>query len=350
MSHTDHGAPDQINGLSDELGIVDVHAHVMIPSYQDLLVKAGYQIPGYRPAASTPEQRPPSPSAFPATDSDEAILGRLSLMDDAGVARQLLSTVFAPYLKVESEAVAAARHVNEVHARIIRRHPDRFSAFTALPLPHIGAALEEMRRGMDDLGMIGVGLHCFCLDQSTADDHFLPLYEEMNKRHAVVFFHPSINGLCSQFVTEWGLTSSAGAVFEDTAIALHLIVKKIPSRFPNIKFIVPHLGGALPMLLDRLDNQLPLSVPDLPEKPSVTAKRFWYDSVGHGSKAACCCAIEAFGGERILPGSDYPVLLPFEGYSPTFDYIRRMGLEDSLVRKILYDNVLDVFGDRLRAL
>jgi aminocarboxymuconate-semialdehyde decarboxylase len=341
--------PSKTLVASEAGGIVDVHAHMVMPSYTALLAKFGVHPAGYgsAPAAGLPPPPPPptGPPAF--LDTDEALARRIALMDEAGVARQVLSTTTAPYLDEEAHAVEAARFLNDLHADIVRKHPTRFSAFTALPLPHVDASLTELKRGMDELGMIGVGIQCFCLNMSVADDHFIPIYEELDRREAVVFFHPCVNGLCSPFVTDWGLNGTAGPVFEDSTVALHLIIKQIPHRYPKIKFIVPHFGGVLPMLLNRLDNQLGLTIPGLPEKPSITARRFWYDSVGHGSKAACNCAIEAFGDRKIVPGSDYPVLLPFETYRQTFDYIRHLDLSEETVNRILYENARDVFGESI---
>lgn len=82
---------------------------------------------------------------------------------------------------------------------------------------------------------------------------------------------------------------------------------------------------------------------DLPERPSITARRFWYDSVGHGSAAALRCAVEAFGAERILPGSDYPVLLPFESYRETFAHLHHADLPEADVRRIVSDNAIKLF-------
>lgn len=314
--------------------IVDVHAHAVIPHYHRLLAEAGVSIPGYGtggPALVGDEDN--------VTDADDAMVRRLALMDQAGVRRQLLSAIFAPYLADDSAAVGAARRVNDAHAAMVAKHPDRLAAYAALPLPHIDASLRELRRGLDDLGMIGVALQCFCFDESLAAERFDPIYAELNSRKAVVFFHPCVNGLCSPLISQWGLAPTAGAVFEDTTIALHLITRQIPHRFPDIRFIVPHLGGALPMLLSRLDNQLPLSTPGLPEAPSATARRFFYDTVGHGSAAALRCAVDAFGADRIVPGSDYPVLLGFESYRDTFEYLRHAGLSKSVLQNILTTNV-----------
>jgi 6-methylsalicylate decarboxylase len=312
---------------------IDVHAHAVIPGYHQLLVELGVAVPGY--------------------GGDQSGLGDggrdqlIAHMDGAGVSRQLLSAIFAPYFPQEPDAVRAARYVNNAHAELVAEHPDRLAAYAALPLPHIEAALVELEYCLDKLGMVGVELHCACLGESVVAERFDPLYAELDRRGAVVFFHPSVNGLCSPLVTEWGLTATAGVVFEDTAVALHLISRHIPHRYPGITFIVPHLGGALPMLLNRLDNQLALSAPGLPEKPGVTARRFYYDTVAHGSHAALRCAVEAFGYDRLLSGSDYPVLLPFESYADTIGYVRGAGLPEAAVQNILSTNAARVFGSRV---
>lgn len=309
---------------------IDVHAHAVIPHYHKLLSDLGRDVPGYGKGHS----------GLGAVVQDQ----RIALMDEAGVARQFLSAIFAPYLPDERAATGAARCVNDAHAAMAADHSNRLAAYGALPLPHIEAALAEIEYCLDALGMIGIALHCACLGESVVAERFDPVYAELDRRHSVVFFHPSVNGLCSPLVTEWGLSPTAGAVFEDTTVALHLITRRIPHRYPNITFIIPHLGGALPMLLNRLDNQLVLSEPDLPEKPSVTAGRFYYDTVAHGSQAALRCAVEAFGYERLVCGSDYPVLLPFETYADTIGHVRDAGLSGPAVRNILSDNAVRAFG------
>jgi 6-methylsalicylate decarboxylase len=92
------------------------------------------------------------------------------------------------------------------------------------------------------------------------------------------------------------------------------------------------------MQLQRLDNQAPAQYPDLPERPSVTARRFYYDTVGHGSPAALLCAWKAFGADHLVAGSDYPVLLPFETYRQTFQYVREVGLPAEDAERILHEN------------
>src|SRR5262245_46587461 len=317
--------------------IVDIHAHYFPKAYIDLLVKIG--------GRSLPEAAR-ALTARPLRQDDAAgIPARLQQMDEAGVAMQVLSPAASPpYAERETDAVAAARLINDSYAELAQRHPGRFSAVVSLPLPHIDAALREMERGLDQLGMLGVSLTCSCFDRSTAEAEFEPLYAEMNRRGTVLNYHPIQNGICSPMINDYGFTVSVGASLEDTAIALHLIARRVPERYPNITYVIPHVGGILPMLLERLDNQAPRQHPDLPEPPSATARRFYYDTVSHGSRAALLCAWKAFGADHMVAGSDYPVLLPFETYRQTFHYIRECGLPDEDVEQILNHNAQKVLG------
>jgi 6-methylsalicylate decarboxylase len=195
-----------------------------------------------------------------------------------------------------------------------------------------------MERGLDELGMLGVNIHCSVLNRPVVEDAFLPLYEELDRRRTLVLFHPTGNGINSPMVTEFGLNGAVGTSLEDTLVAVHLVAKRIPARFPNITFIVPHLGGPLAMLLQRLDNQFSMAQRELPEPPSQTARRFYYDTVGHGSHAALLCAWKAFGADHLVPGSDFPVLLAYETYARTFAWIREAGLPAEDADRILERN------------
>lgn len=313
--------------------IVDVHAHYHPHAYNEAVSKLyGRTVRGFDP--------------HPDTDDEAHIEARLRLMEEAGVRMQVLSPAAgrAPYGENEADAIAAARLGNDIYAKLVERYPDKFKAFVSLPLPHVEASMTELKRGMDELGMVGVNLHISVLDRSLAEDEFLPIYEEMNRRKGTIFFHPCGNSICSPMIADYGFGAAVGTSLEDTTIALHLIAKQIPAKYPDITFIIPHLGGPIAMLLERLDNQFSMTQRNLPEPPSVTARRFYYDTVGHGSQAALTCACMAYGADHILPGSDYPVLLSFETYRETFSWIEESGLPAEDKERILNRNVPELLG------
>lgn len=311
--------------------LIDVHAHHTPKTYADTMLRVAGQT------------RPPRWAKLPHTDDPVHVETRLRFMDEAGVQLQVLSHgIMAPYVADKAEAVVAARLINDAYAEFVQRNPGRFKAFVSLPLPHIDAALSEMARGLDDLGMAGVAMNCSVMERSIADAEFDPLYAEMNLRGAVLYFHPCASGICSPWINDFGLQGAAGTAMEDSVLVLHLILKQIPVRYPRIRIIISHLGGLIPMLLQRMDHQMPPN--GLCEPPSVTARRLFYDTVGHGSQAALLCAWKAFGAEHLVPGSDWPVLLAHESYRETFDYVRQAGLPQADVDAILERNAPALLG------
>lgn len=319
--------------------VIDIHAHYHPRAYNRAV--SSFAENGGRPNDG-------GMGTHPDTDDEVHLQTRMAQMAEAGVTMQVLSPAArrAPYSHDRAAAIEAARLVNDASAALVQRYPERFKSFVSVPLPHVDAAVEELRRGMDELGMIGLNLHISALGRSVAEDEFLPLYEELDRRRGILFFHPCGDGIQSPMINNYGLSGAVGTSMEDAAIVLHLIAKKIPARFPNITYVVPHLGGPIPMLLERLDNQFSMQANDLPEPPSVTARRFYYDTVGHGSHAALTCAWKAFGADHVLPGSDYPVLLAFETYARTFSWVREVDIPAEDIEQIMERTALAVLEPR----
>lgn len=316
--------------------ICDVHAHYIPKTFSDFMGDR------FTPAVGVPN--PTGIARHPVSDSAADIQGRLELMDAAGVKKQILSPHRQPYLPDEADCVKALHLLNDGFAELAHRYPDRIASYVMLPLPHIDASLREMDRGFSQLGCVGVNMNISCLGRSVAEPEFDPIYAELNRRGAVLFVHPSVTGVCSPVINDWGFRASIGNSVEDAMFVAHMIARQIPYRYPNIRFIVPHLGGPIPMLLNRLDTQGIRDLGGLPELPSVTARKFWYDTVCYGSKAALTCACEAFGADKLVTGSDYPVLQDWEDYRETFAYIGRIGLPDDVANRILHRNAWELFG------
>lgn len=319
--------------------ICDVHAHCTPRNFSEFM--------GDRFASPVHLPVKRGMARHPFSDSPEDIQGRFELMERAGVEKQVLSPNHPPYLPDEREGVRAVQMLNDAYADLAHRYPDRIASYVMLPLPHIDAALKEMERGFDQLGCVGVNMNITCMNRSIAETEFEPIYAEMNRRGAVLFVHPAGSGICSPLIVDYRWRSSVGTSLEDATFVLHMIAKQIPHRYPNIKFIVPHLGGPIPMLLNRLDQQGQSESsghPNLAEAPSVTAKRFYYDTVCYGSKPGFLCALEAFGADHLVTGSDYPVLQDYESYTETFAYISRLGLDPADLDKILNHNAQKLFG------
>jgi aminocarboxymuconate-semialdehyde decarboxylase len=313
---------------------IDVHAHYFSAEYLDLLDASG----GIE-STTSPGRRSLWPS--PSIDLDV----RFAAMDRAGVRLQILSiSGVAPYFANEAAAVAGARMANDQYAELVRANPGRLAAFATLPMPHVDAALEELRRGLDDLGAVGVTLSTSVLGKSLGDPLFAPIFEELNRRRSVLFIHPAGVACHSPDIMSSGLQWPLGAPFEDTLCAIQLIQAGFPTKYPHMRTILPHLGGTLPMLVHRLDELSRRHV-DIELNMYDAVKHFYYDTV-NGFPPSLRLACSAFGTERILFGTDYPFWRE-EAHQLAMTYIHEIGLSEAEKTAIFSGNALGIFGDRL---
>jgi aminocarboxymuconate-semialdehyde decarboxylase len=308
--------------------IIDVHAHLWNDDYLDLVAALG--------RTDTAGQR-----GRGAGDSDMELSARFSLMDSARVDVQVLSaSPQVPYSADREAAITAAVRVNDWYVEVVSRHPDRLRAFACTPMPHVEASLNEIDRALGDLGMAGVTMTTSVLGRPLTEPQFGPIFEELDRRGAVLYLHPVGNGACSSLIGDQ-LTWMVGAPVEDTIAAAQLIVAGFPSRYPDLKVIVSHLGGALPMLMQRMDNQAGWAAPDMPEPPSVAARRLWYDTVGHGHPPALRCAVDSFGADRLVLGTDFPYETG-DIFRRAVDYVRDLPVDGHVL-----DGILGLTADAL---
>ena len=310
---------------------LDVHAHYFSAAYLELLERSGM-----RKDITEPGRRTLMPSR--SADFDE----RFAAMEKAQVAKQILSVSgVVPYNEDEQRAVACARFVNDEYAALAREFPNRFAAFTVLPQPHVDAALRELARGLDELGAVGVTMATSVLGRGLGDPLWDPIYAELDRREAVLFIHPAGLACGSAELVETGLTWPLGAPFEDTMCALELMQAGFTQRFPKIKPILPHLGGTLPFLMQRLDHMAGRFMPGK-GVPSALTRTFWYDTV-NAYVPSLRLAIETYGIDRLVFGTDWP-FWKGEAHQLAADYLLNAGLSAADVAKIDTGNARTIFG------
>jgi hypothetical protein len=182
-------------------------------------------------------------------------------------------------------------------------------------------------------------------NRSVTAKEFEPVYQEIKRRGAVLFFHLMVNGICSPPIRDFRLEGAADTTIEDTVVVMQMIVRQIPHRYPRIKKMNSAASGRPDCEVAQSHGQSGRrDAPGTTGKPSITARRFCYASAGHGSQAALRCVCEAYGPEHLVTGSDYPVLLAYGSYREAFSYIREGGLGDITVEQILHRNARMLFG------
>src|SRR6202049_709373 len=175
----------------------------------------------------------------------------LSYMDDAGT-HLAVGSISTPGVHTGDDAAARdlARRVNEVGAKLIQERPDRFGSFAALPLPDLDGALRELEYALDTLKLDGVVLFSNARGIYLGDKLFRPLFDELERRKAVVFVHPTASP--DPAARSLGLPDSLIDFTADTTRAVaQLHYGNTFARTPNVKYIFSHAGGTIPHLETR---------------------------------------------------------------------------------------------------
>ena len=264
---------------------IDVHTHLVPPFWATDLPEHGSDPSGWGAPEWSPEQL-------------------LSFMDEEGVAVSMLSLT-APGIEgwKGADRINIARRVNDYGAELVSRHRDRFGYFATLALPDVGAGLREIRRCYDELGVDGVCLHSNFDHIYLGDDRFLPVWEELDRRSAVVFVHPTT----PEATVLEGIPGPIQDYPADTTrSALQLVIKGHLSRFEHVKIILSHGGGFLPYAASRF-AELTASLHPERSAESLMAemKRFYFDTALVAPSGLP--SLLAFAQpNHILYGTDYP--------------------------------------------
>ena len=234
----------------------------------------------------------------------------VSDLDQSGVAKALLS-ISSPGLFFGDAAAAdrLARACNEYAATMVAEHPGRFGTFLALPLPDIEASLREVAYGFDTLKADGVGLFTSYGGKLLGDPVFAPLFEELDRRKAVIFVHPTSPACCANLVP--GIADANIEYATDTTRAIvRMIFSGSSRRYPNIRMIWSHAGGTLPFLDFRFIREAALDRYKtlLPDGFLFEARRFYYDTAQAANAAPMSALLKTVPLSHIVFGTDYPYL------------------------------------------
>jgi aminocarboxymuconate-semialdehyde decarboxylase len=200
--------------------------------------------------------------------------------------------------------------VNDAFADVVRTKAGRFSALATLPLNDPAASVKELERACRQLGLRGAMLFSNVNGVGLNDDRFLPLYEAANDLGAVMYIHPT-HPVGVEAMTDFWLMPLVGFLCDTTLAAAKIVFSGIPERFPNIKWALCHMGGAIPYLAERLDrgfHAFSECRANLAQPPTHYLKQFYYDTVNFDKKAIEL-AIAFAGVDHILAGSDYPHMI-----------------------------------------
>jgi predicted TIM-barrel fold metal-dependent hydrolase len=268
---------------------IDVHHHIIPPQYlKEAPPSADFQ----RALQWTPEKA-------------------VADMDRNGVATAMLS-FSAPYLWFAGiePGRRLARLCNDYCAQLMRDHPGRFGLFAGVPpLSDTEGALKEIDYAYGTLKADGITVMTSYADQWLGDAAFVPVWDELNRRQAVVFVHPSIPGCCNALSAS-GPAGYGELPFDTARAILSLWGTGGLVRWPNIHFIFSHGGGALPMVADRADKFGRAAGPGGPPMHDglVLFRRLYFDVANAANPIALPATRALAAPDHILFGTDYPYI------------------------------------------
>lgn len=273
---------------------VDFHAHPV-----DDVFRREMEFLGLDPMAE---------DGFPLPDWSAS--AHLQFMEEAGIDYTVLS-VPTPHIHNgdDEKSCAAARRINESTAKLCAEHPEKFAFAAVLPLPCVDGAIAETTYAIDTLGAVGVKVVTNSNGIYLGDPSFDPLMEELNRRNALVIIHPCRARQRPENV----ITGKVAALYEypadTTRAVLNMIAHRIMTRFPNIRFVVPHTGSFLPYMLQRfmgvsgiLASMGMMETVDAKEE----FKNLYFDIAGDPEPVALDMLRMVADDSHIVYGSDFP--------------------------------------------
>lgn len=319
--------------------IADIHAHIVDAYHIQELAKLLNLTPQETADGKTLLRKDGFTYAWSRPDMFD-IPFRIAEMDRKGIDVRILS-LSTPniYDWKGAQQIAMARRVNDALADLCAAHPTRFAGLASLPLDDIPASIAEMERAVDTLGMKGVIIGSNVDGHALNERVFDPLWARINERRLPVFEHPMFPADTSN-LQEFELPLRVSLIFDTTLVATRLIYSGVFERFPDFPYIMAHTGGALLMMLERLDNGYRL-FPDCREfisrLPSEYARKLYYDTTAF-DPLALKLALASIGPDHLLFGTDDPYI------NSDTAHVRALGLNAADEHAVLGGNVARLLG------
>lgn len=323
--------------------ILDVHNHF----YPEQYIAAIEKGPSFYRVSRDNDGNPVihSPGDYNvAVPGHRSVEVKLKAMRDEGVNTSLFSfTCPGTVVETPERSAELSKMVNDSFAEMARANGDSLIPLATLPLNNPAAAEKELERAMKVLGFRGAMVYSNVNYVALADARYEGLWKKANELKAVIHIHPTYPAGV-EAMEEYMLMPLIGFLMDTTLAAAKLVFAGVPERYPNIKWILGHLGGTIPYLAERLDRgfeNFPECRQHIDRPPTYYLKKFYYDTVNFDVKALQL-AIDFAGVGQILAGSDYPHMI---GSIPKMKQsIGNLAISAADRERILGRNAMGVLG------
>ena len=262
----------------------------------------------------------------------------LAEMDRRGVSTAVLSITTPGIWFGDAQAARTlARKCNEYAAQMVKDNPTRFGFFAAIPLPDAEGSLREIEYALDVLKADGIGLMTSYGDRWLGDAGFASALDELNRRKAIVYVHPTAANCCRDLMPD--VPASFIEYPHDTTRAItNLLYSGSFARLRNIRFIFSHAGGTVPMLAGRISQLGTLEGSNIkvPNGVEYELKRLYYEIANSANRPTMAALTNLVPTSQIMFGTDYP-FVPIE---ITADGMQTLKLSAKELQAIGRDNAL----------
>lgn len=323
---------------------VDIHAHYYPQSFFDLFNEDGKRFGAeFHKTGEGFSYKSPAGNQTNLPMKFIDVKLRVADMDQQGVAVQAISlTSPMVYWGDEDFSHKLASAWNDGASAAHQQFPDRLLALMILPMLYPDRAVDELNRASKLPGMRGVyiGTH---VDETHDLDHplFEPIYSRIEALNLPVFLHP-LQGYGGERMKPYYLSNLLGNPYDTAIAACKMIFGGVMDRHPKLQVCLPHGGGALPILIGRVDHgalvRQEIKKLNLPKQPSEYLSRFTYDTIVH-SKPIMEFLVQQVGAERIMIGSDYCFDM---GYDRPLQFLEQINLTSAQRKMILGGNAAKI--------
>ena len=277
---------------------------------------------------------------------------QIKCQDESGVTKSILS--FSMALETMVKALffvpedELTRRLNDSIASMVSRYPDKLD-FMAIVNPFHKNSIKECQRCLDKLGAKGINIGTSWNGRYLDSPKLSIFWEFVQQKDIAVFLHPPQVPIGHKYMKAYKMEEMVGRPFDTTMTVARMIYSGLFDRYPRLNIVLPHMGGGLPMIAGRLDFGYRLGYEGLPKDQRASCERkpsdyfrtnFYVDTMGF-SASGIRHALDLFGADRVLFGSDYAAV----PISPRehVDTIRSLGLSRDEEEKVLWKNAASLF-------